>query len=316
MNIVLTEPLGISAEKLAALSDSLTGLGHSFVSYNEPAADEAELLLRVKDADILIIANHPLPAGVIREASRLKFISVAFVGIDHVGLDECTARSIQISNTGGYCTDAVAELSVSLALACLRNLCACDRSVQSCGGKAGLQGNELRGKTVGIIGTGAIGCQTAALFRAFGCRLIGWSRTQRQEALDLGLTYLPLERVMAEADIVSIHTPLTPDTRGLIGEAQIAAMKPGAVLINTARGPVVDTEALAAALSDNRIKAGIDVYESDPPLPHSHPLLGVPNLICTPHIGFDTAESIERRADMAFENVLRWLEGHPVRIML
>ena len=121
---------------------------------------------------------------------------------------------------------------------------------------------------------------------------------------------------MAQADIVSIHTPLTPETRGLIGEEQIAAMKPGAVLINTARGPVVDTLSLADALNGKRIKAGIDVYESDPPLPPGHPLLGAPNLICTPHIGFDTAESIERRARMAFENITAWLDGSPVRVML
>ena len=121
---------------------------------------------------------------------------------------------------------------------------------------------------------------------------------------------------MAEADIVSVHTPLTPDTKGLIGAKQIGEMKPGAILINTARGPVVDTDALAEALKAKKIYAGIDVYEKDPPLPADHPLLGCPNLVCTPHVGFDTKESIDRRADMVFENITAWIDGNPIRVML
>ncbi len=183
-------------------------------------------------------------------------------------------------------------------------------------GKSGLQGHELAGRTVGIIGTGAIGLRTAEIFRAFGCRLIGYSRTEREAAKALGLRYRTLDEVMAEADIVSVHTPLTGETRGLIGRKQIEEMKQGAILINTARGPVVDTEALAEALRAGKISAGTDVFEKDPPLPAGHPLLGAPNLICTPHVGFDTKESIERRAVMAFENVTAWMDGNPVRIML
>nr|WP_275895565.1 NAD(P)-dependent oxidoreductase [Lactobacillus delbrueckii] len=121
---------------------------------------------------------------------------------------------------------------------------------------------------------------------------------------------------MGEADIVSIHTPLTPETKGLIGKKEIGEMKEGAILINTVRGPVVDTEALAAALKEGRIKAGLDVFDQDPPLPADYPLLGVPNLVCSPHVGFDTKESIDRRAEMAFENVTAWLNGQQIRIML
>ena len=120
----------------------------------------------------------------------------------------------------------------------------------------------------------------------------------------------------AEADIISVHTPLTPETRGLIGREQIGLMKEGAILINTARGPVVDTEAMAEALRAGKIKAGIDVYEKDPPLPEGHPLYGCPNLVCTPHVGFDTRESIDRRAVMAFENVTEFLAGNQIRKML
>ena len=127
---------------------------------------------------------------------------------------------------------------------------------------------------------------------------------------------MPLIDVMANADIISIHTPLTPETKGLIGEKEIVAMKQGAILVNTARGPVIETEALANALREGRIKAGIDVFEKDPPLPKDHPLIGAPNLVCTPHVGFDTRESIDRRAEMVFENITSWMDGKQIRKML
>jgi len=316
MKIVLMEPLGVSEETLGRLSKQLTDNGHEFKAYDSVTTDTDELIRRAEDAEVLIIANHPLPGEVIRADENLKLISVAFVGIDHVDTDACKEKGVLISNTGGYCNDAVAELAVGLALDCLRNISAGNAAVQAGEGKAGLQGHELAGKTVGIVGTGAIGCRTAEIFKAFGCKLIGYSRSERPEAKALGLEYMPLEDVMAKADIVSVHTPLTPATRGLIGEKEIGAMKEGAILINTSRGPVVDTDALAAALCAGKIKCGTDVFEKDPPLPDGHPLLGCPNVVCTPHVGFDTRESIDRRAEMVFENITSWMDGKQIRKML
>ena len=316
MKIVLMEPLGIDNVTLDRLAETLTEQGHEFSAYDTFSTDVEELKRRSSGADVLIIANHPLPGEVIRADANLKFISVAFVGIDHVDVEACKAQNVKISNTGGYCNDAVAELAVGLALDCLRNISSCNDAVQAGKGKAGLQGHELAGRTVGIIGTGAIGCRTAEIFKAFGCRLIGYSRSRKKAALDLGLEYKSLDEVMQEADIVSVHTPLTPETKGLIGQKEIDEMKQGAILINTSRGPVVDTESLADALKKGRIKAGIDVFEKDPPLPAGHPLLGAPNLVCTPHVGFDTRESIDRRAVMAFENVTAWISGKQIRKML
>jgi len=259
MKIVLMEPLGVSRDTLERLSGSLTAQGHTFTAYDTFSTDVEELKRRSSGADVLMIANHPLPGEVIKADPALKFISVAFVGIDHVDVEACRAQHIRISNTGGYCNDAVAELAVGLTLDCLRNISLCNDAVQAGKGKAGLQGHELAGRTIGIIGTGAIGCRAAEIFKVFGCRLIGYSRSQKQAALDLGLEYKDLDAVMQEADIVSVHTPLTPQTRGLIGRKEIQEMKQGAVLINTSRGPVVDTEALAEALKKESIKAGIDV---------------------------------------------------------
>lgn len=316
MKIVLMEPLEIKPDSLDQLAGSLIKAGHEFTAYDTSSTDVTELKKRSAKADVLIIANHSLPAEVIQADQNLKFISVAFVGIDHVDLAACKAQNVKISNTTGYCDDAVAELALGLSLDCLRNISLGNDAVQAGQGKSGLQGRELAGKTVGIIGTGAIGCRTAELFKAFGCKLIGYSRSQKQKALDLGLKYKTLAEVMREADIVSVHTPLTPETRGLIGEKEIAEMKAGTILINTSRGPVVETAALARALKEGRIKAGLDVFDQDPPLPADYPLLGLPNLICTPHVGFDTRESIDRRAVMAFENVTAWLGGEKVRTML
>ena len=316
MKIALLEPLGIGKDVLDTLAAQLTKDGHSFTAYDTVTTDPAELIRRADDADVLMIANHPLPGEVIRADKNLKFVSMAFVGIDHVDVDACKEKGVGISNTGGYCTDAVAELAVGLALDCLRNITAGDAAVQKGKGKGTLAGHELAGKTVGIIGTGAIGCRTAEIFKAFHCRLIGYSRSPRPEAEALGIERMSLDEVMRQADIVSVHTPLTPDTKGLIGAKEISLMKQGAILINTARGPVIDTLALAEALKAGKICAGVDVYEKDPPLPAGHPLLGVPNLVCTPHVGFDTRESIDRRAEMAFENVTAWMAGAPVRVML
>lgn len=316
MKIILMEPLGISEDTLKRLSDTLIEQGHTFKSYDTVANDTDELIERAENAEVLIIANHPLPGEVIRADKNLKLVSVAFVGIDHVDVDACKENGVLISNTGGYCDDAVAELAIGLTLDCLRNITLSNAAVQQGLGKGKLAGHELASKTVGIVGTGAIGIRTAAIFKAFGCKLIGFNRSEKTAAKALGLKYMPLIDVMANADIISVHTPLTPETKGLIGEKEIAVMKPGAIIVNTARGPVIETDALAKALREGRIKAGIDVFEKDPPLPENHPLIGAPNLVCTPHVGFDTRESIDRRAEMVFENVTSWMNGNQIRKML
>ena len=316
MKIVLMEPLGVSEDMLAGFAAELINQGHKFTAYDTVTTDVDELIKRADDAEVLMIANHPLPGAVIEADKKLKMISVAFVGIDHVDTEACKNRGVAIYNTGGYCDDAVAELALGLTLDCLRNITKCNAAVQACEGKGALAGHELAGRRVGIVGTGAIGCRTAELFKAFKCDLVGYSRSERTAAKALGIKYMPLDQLMKEADIVSVHTPLTADTKGLIGSKQIGEMKQGAILINTSRGPVVDTDALAAALKAGKIFAGIDVYEKDPPLAADHPLIGAPGLVCTPHVGFDTRESIDRRAAMVFENIDLWKKGSKIRKML
>ncbi|MGI5970787.1 MAG: 2-hydroxyacid dehydrogenase [Oscillospiraceae bacterium] len=310
LKVVLLEPLGIGSGELNGLSARLSDYGCEFVSYDSVETDIEALKQRARDADILMLANNPLPGEVIDACPKLKYISVAFVGIDHIGQDACRSRNIHISNAAGYCTDAVAELVLGLALDCLRNISACNSAIRRGGTKNGLIGHELRGRTAGIVGTGAIGCRTAELFRAFGCRVLGYSRSQSPLAVSAGIEYVSLPQLLKESDIISIHTPLTPETKGLIAEEQINMMKKGAILINTARGPIVDTEAAARALNEGRLGAlGTDVFDTEPPLLPDHVLLNAKNVVATPHVGFATEESISRRAKITFDNVYSWLDG-------
>ena len=310
MHIVLMEPLSVSEEKIQSLAQPLLDAGHRFTAYDSVAAEESEMIARAKDADVLIIANHPLPDAVIEACPKLQYLSVAFVGIDHVGQAACKARRIPVSNTAGYCRDAVAELALGLALDCLRNISACNQVVRQGGTKAGLVGHELHGRTVGIVGTGNTGIRTAQLYRAFGCRVLGYSRSQRQEALDSGVEYVSLDELLSQSDIVSVHTPLNDATKNLISRERIARMKPGAILINTSRGPIVDSQAVADALNSGRLAAlGTDVFETEPPVAENHPFFSAKNVVATPHVAFATKESLNRRAEIAFDNITKWLSG-------
>lgn len=310
MKIVLLEPLGVSKEKIEKLAEPFIKAGHQFAPYYTLAENEDEQLERVKDADVIIMANHPLTEGVIEKCENLKYISVAFVGIDHIGKAACRTKGINISNAAGYCDDAVAELSIGLAMDCLRNISAVNAVIRKGGTKDGLVGHELRGKTVGVIGTGRIGRATARLFKAFGCQLLGYSRTRRAEAEAEGIRFVDLDELLRESDIVTVHTPLTDETRNLLSREKLALMKKTAILINTSRGPVVDNAALAEALNEGRLAAaGIDVFDGEPPLAEEYPLLHAKNVVCTPHVGFATVESIHRRAEIVFDNVAKWMEG-------
>lgn len=310
MKIVMLEPLGVSKDVIERLSDGFKKQGHEFVAYDTIEKDVDKLSERAKSADVIIIANNPLPSEVISQAENLKYISVAFVGIDHIGTDVCKDRGINISNAAGYCDDAVAELAIGLTLDCLRNISACNSIIRNGGTKDGLVGFELSGKTVGIIGTGGIGCRTAELYKAFGCKLLGYSRSENPRAKELGMEYVSLDTLLKESDIISLHMPLTPETSGLIDKDKIDLMKNNAILINTARGGIVDSKALADALNAGKIAgAGLDVFEMEPPIPNDHPLINAKNAVLTPHIAFATKESIERRAEITFDNVYKWMEG-------
>ena len=302
MKIVLLESLGIPPEALARRTAPLTAAGHTFAAF-ERSADPAVLIQHSQDADVLMLANMPLPGQVIRACKQLKFIDVAFTGVD-------------VSNASGYSNDSVAELTLCMALSLLRNLPQVDARCREGKTKDGLVGRELRGKTVGLVGTGAIGARVAELFAAFGCRVLAANDHSRKPSTAL-ITYLPLAELLPQVDILSLHCPLNEGTRGLIGAQALSRIKRGAILINAARGPVVDTAALAEALHSGQLGgAGIDVFETEPPLPTDHPLLHTPNTIVTPHVAFATKESMEKRADIVFRSLQLWLQGEQINKVL
>lgn len=310
MKIVLLEGLGVSDAVIERHARRLEEMGHSFTAYPKNADVQVQIE-RSRDADVLMLANMPLAASVLEEAKNLKFIDVAFTGVDHIPVAEAKRRGIAVSNASGYATQAVAELCISFMIQLLRNVGKTQERCRSGGTKDGLVGNLLCGKTVGIVGAGAIGKRVAALCKAFGCRVLAFSRSAVSDpAID---EQVSLDELLQRADVVSLHCPLTEQTRGMIGRGQLARMQRHAILINTARGGVVDSVALAEALERGEIAgAACDVFETEPPLPVEHPLLHSPNTIVTPHIAFASVESMEQRAEIVFDNLYAWLEGRQI----
>lgn len=313
MKLVILEPLGVEEEKLLALAEEKLGNRAEIVYYDTRVTDPDTLAGRAEDADIAVISNLPFKKEVMERCPKLKMLSVAFTGVDHVDMDYCHERGILVSNCAGYSNTAVSELVFGLALSLYRRIIECDRAVRAGKDKTGLVGLELSGKKFGIIGMGAIGTRTAQLAKAFGCEVLGFNRSPRQIE---GVRMTDLDTLLSECDIVSLHVPLTDETKGLIGERELSLMKPDAVLINTARGPVVDSRALAAALKEGRLAgAAVDVYETEPPIAQDHPLLTAPNVTATPHVAFATKEALYQRAVIVFDNVAGYLEGRPKNVM-
>jgi len=246
--------------------------------------------------------TDPIGADLIRSAPDLRALSNYAVGVDNIDVGAATARGIPVGHTPGVLTGSTADLAVALMLAAGRRLTEGERLV-----RAGewppwepdvLVGRDLHGATVGIIGAGRIGRATAQRLEGFGCEVIFAGRDRAS-----------LDRVLAESDFVSLHCPLTDETRGLIGEAELRAMRETACLVNTARGPIVDSSALERALREGWIAgAALDVTDPEP-LPGDHPLLAVPNLTVIPHLGSATHRTREAMADLAVDNLLAALAG-------
>lgn len=305
--LVIAQPLGISKETLDPLSASLVKEGYHITPYDTLPKDQEDLGNRLEKADLAVIANYPLKKEALDKAKSLKYLCVAFTGVDHVDIDYCREKGIAVSNCAGYSTESVAELTIGMVLALYRKLADGDKAARNGGTNATLRGIEIKGRTFGIIGTGAIGSRVAELAKAFGAHVIGYNRSHKNKDIE----YRDLDTLLKTADIVSIHLPLTPETRHFLDAKKLFLMKKSAILINTARGGVIDNKALADCLTKGTIAgAGIDVFDGEPPLPEDYPLLKAPNLVLTPHVGFDTEEAMERRAVIVFDNLESYLAGN------
>lgn len=313
MKLVIIEPLGVEKERLLQMASETLPNDLEIVYYDTRVTDTETLIERGKDADIIVVSNLPLNSDVIEGCKNLKLLSVAFTGVDHIALNTCKKNGVMVCNCAGYSTVAVADLVFGMIIALYRSIIPCNDAVRREGTKDGLVGFELEGKKFGVVGTGAIGLRTAKIAQAFGCEVYAYSRTVKEIE---GIHYVSLETLLSECDIVSLHPPLTDATRGLIGRNQLALMKKNAILINTSRGPVVDSEALAEALNEGHIAgAGIDVFEMEPPVPASHPLLQAKNVIATPHVAFATKEALVKRAVIVFDNAAKWLAHTPQNVV-
>ncbi|MGC9152896.1 MAG: 2-hydroxyacid dehydrogenase [Vulcanisaeta sp.] len=261
----------------------------------------------------IVTLGDNIDRSLINEADKLMVISTYSVGVDHIDVKAATERGIYVTHTPEVLVEAVADLAMGLLIALARKIVQGDRMVRT--GEihdrwGWLLGSEVHGATLGIIGLGNIGTAVARRARAFNMRVIYWSRTRKpQIEFALGIEYRPLESVLSESDYVVITVAATPETRHLINEERLKLMKRGAYLINVARGDVVDTNALVKALKEGWIAgAALDVFEEEP-LPVTHELVKLSNVVLTPHIGSATYETRERMAEVAARNLINVLMG-------
>ncbi len=282
--------------------------------HEEPPSHE-ELIQRVADVDALLtMLTDPIDAAVLNAGRRLRIVAQMAVGYDNIDVAAATERGILVTNTPGVLTEATADLTFALLLAAARRVVEGDRLTRTGGWKSWhpsfLLGQEVHGATLGIVGFGQIGQAVARRARGFEMRILYHSRTRRPEVeAELGAEYAELARLLRESDFVSLHVPLTPETRRMIGERELALMKPTAVLVNAARGAVVDQRALYVALKERRIAAaGLDVAETEP-IPPDEPLLALDNVVITPHVGSAGVATRRKMAEMAVESVLQALRG-------
>lgn len=275
-----------------------------------------EIIEKVKNVDaIYCTLNEKIDKEIIDASPRLKVIGTMSVGVDHIDIDYATNRGIYVIHTPGVLTETTADLAFALMLSTARRVVEGDRIIREGKWKLAwaptmMLGYDVYGKTLGIIGLGRIGASVARRAKGFNMKIYYYDIIRREELEDeLGVEYLELDQLLKVSDFISIHVPLTSETRYMIGEKELKLMKPTAILINTSRGPVVDEKALVKALREKWIAgAGLDVFEVEP-LPHDHPLISLQNVVLTPHIGSASHDTRNRMAEYAAEGVIKVFKG-------
>jgi phosphoglycerate dehydrogenase-like enzyme len=285
--------------------------------YDGPPPDRAQLLERLRPAEAVVLDYSEMDAEVLRACERLRFIS--FLGIGYascIDVAEATRRGVAIAYTPDYGATSVAEHALAMVLALTRHVGQAYLSAREGKWEPGrFQGMELRGKTLGLVGLGPIGIEMARLGAGLGMRLIGWTRRPSPERASHGMTLVSLEELFATADVVSLHLAYTPESHGIISRALLERMKPGAWFVNTARAKLVDNEALVALLRASRIRgAAIDVHETEPP-PADYVFRTLPNVLLTPHIGYNTPEAASNMLRIAIATVEAFARGERLHVV-
>ena len=298
-------PVGPVVEQLVADKVELV----PWIAAEESGADRIEAILTY---------GHPTVNGpLLDRLPGVRAISNFGVGVDHIDVPAATARKIPVGNTPGVLDGATADLAFALILAAGRRLIEGDRYARGPDflryDPSFMLGREVHGSTLGIVGLGRIGEQVARRARGFDMTVLYCNRNRKPDAeAALGVQYCTLDELLAESDFVMLTVPLTSETRGLIGRAELAKMKPTASLINAARGAVIDLEALTESLANRQLHAAaLDVTDPEP-LPRDHPILKLPNAIIAPHLGSATVQTRHRMAEMAIENLMAGLAGRPL----
>ena len=287
----------------------LEALGRFTVHHGRPK-DEAEYVARIDGAAGLLLGWDLPPAVMAAAAPPLEIVAFTGIGVgSFVDLDEAQRLGVTVCNTPGYADNAVAEHALALLLAVARQVPRLDHAMRDGVWDQSSSGFELRGKTLGVVGYGGIGARMVALGRSLGMTVIAWTRSPENHP---GVAFAALDDLLAQSDVVSLHAAATPETRHLIDHAKFDLMKPGAVLINTARADLVDQEAMVMRLGDGRLAAaGLDVYDQEP-LPEGHPLLVLDNVVLSPHMGYSTPQAITAILDLAIDGLAGYFAGSPV----
>jgi len=285
----------------------------TLVYHDTLAANEDELIERIASAELVlnIRASQKFTARVFDACPHLRLISVWGTGTDHIDLPAAARQGVTVTNTPAVSATSIAEHALALLFAVARRIPQVDTATRHGGWPRG-RSTELHGKTCGVIGLGAIGSRFAALARGIGMRVVAW--TMHPRWID-GVEMVELDELYRTSDVISMHLRLSPETTAMIGGAQFAMMKPSAILINTARGAIVDESALIEALGSGRLAgAGLDVFTTEP-LPEGHPLTTLPNVVLTPHCAGITPEALEAGLRLAVRNIWAFLEGRPQHVV-
>ena len=282
----------------------------------EHIADADQLSARLAGSQVIVAMRErtPFPASTIARLPQLRLLVTTGMANASIDLAAAAAAGVTVCGTGGA-GNAMPELTLGMIIALLRNFAAEDAAVRA-GGWQQTIGVGLQGRTLGVIGLGRLGTPVARLAQAFGMHVIAWSPNLTSErAGEHGVRAVSKEQLFAEADVVTIHMPLSERSRGLVGTAELSLMRPTSYLINTSRGPIVDERALIDALDERRIAgAGLDVYDVEP-LPVDHALRRLPNTLLLPHIGYVTNDAYEVFYAEAVADILAWVDGKPIRVL-
>ncbi len=293
--------------------------GHDVKVFNDAAASEDDLVAMLRDADAIILTQQrtALPRSVVERLPNLKMVSQTGRNTAHIDQDACREKGIVISAGGGGGASATAELAWALILSVARNIPAEVAALKDGRWQTSL-GTGLAGKTLGVYAYGRIGSIVAEVGKAFGMKVVCWGREgstskAREAGFDVAASR---EAFFSEADVVSLHIPMNKETQGIIKAADLARMKPSAILVNTSRAGIIEAGALVAALKSGRPgRAGVDVYEREPVLNGDHPLFAMSNVVCTPHLGYVEKDVYETLFGTAIDQILAFADGKPINVI-